>query len=103
MDKVIGNVAPNIVVLRALGVPESSMSLWVTCYPVVMSDKVMSMAFRPSSAAFVKAPHVMSMMDASKWEEKKNYRKCGWTEDDFLLAFRKNPLFLNFLEMDFSI
>ncbi|KAL6285441.1 hypothetical protein ACE6H2_009831 [Prunus campanulata] len=40
-------------------------------------------------------------MDASKWE-KKNYRKCRWTEDDFLLAFRKNPLFMNFLEMNFS-
>ncbi|ONI15494.1 hypothetical protein PRUPE_3G045800 [Prunus persica] len=41
------------------------------------------------------------MMDASKWEIF-FYRKRGWTEDDFLLEFRKNPLFMNLSEMNFS-
>ncbi|KAM1359491.1 hypothetical protein ACFX11_046475 [Malus domestica] len=57
--------------------------------------KALRMGFRPLSAPFMKALHVMLMMDASKWGKwVEFYRKCSWTEDDFFLAFRKDPLFM---------
>ncbi|KAI5336790.1 hypothetical protein L3X38_016059 [Prunus dulcis] len=57
-------------------------------------------------SAFICSVHEGTACDVHdgciKMGKKKNYRKCGWTEDDFLLEFRKNPLFMNFSEMNFS-
>ncbi|XP_062008696.1 transcription termination factor MTERF2, chloroplastic-like [Rosa rugosa] len=102
-------VARNVQVLRAHGVPESSFPLWVPVNFNALSfdsekvreniDKVISMGFRPSSATFMRALFVISVMDASKWEQRMEfYRKWGLTEDDVLLAFRKSPLFMSFSE-----
>ncbi|XP_040373860.1 uncharacterized protein LOC112199891 [Rosa chinensis] len=67
-------------------------------------NKVMSLGFRPStSTTFMKALFVISTTDSSKWAQKMDfYKKCGWTEDDFLLAFSKNPLFMNMTEKNIS-
>ncbi|PQP97353.1 uncharacterized protein Pyn_09085 [Prunus yedoensis var. nudiflora] len=100
-------------VLRALEVPQASISLWVTCHPFVLSldtekfkeniKKVTGMGFAPSSATFMKALDVISLTDALTWDQKKEvYKKCGWTEDDFLLAFRKNPFFMSLSCKKFS-
>jgi hypothetical protein len=107
--KFLSNLAPNISVLRAIGVPESSISFLVIYHPLVMSpdtnkfkesvNKIIDLGIPPSSFTFMKALQVIFLMDATKWTQKKEfYSKCGWTEDDFLLAFRKNPLFMSLSE-----
>ncbi|PRQ51393.1 putative transcription regulator mTERF family [Rosa chinensis] len=110
--KVLSNVARNVSVLRSLKVPESTIDL---CRPhnlvPVSTDadefnenvnKVISMGFPPSSCTFMKALYVISMMDESKLAQRKEfYRKFGWTEDNILLAFRKNPIFMSISEKNF--
>lgn len=113
MSSKLINMVPNISVLRALEVPQASISLWVTCHPFVLSldtekfkeniKKVTGMGFAPSSATFMKALDVISLTDALTWDQKMEvYKKCGWTEDDFLLAFRKNPFFMSLSCKKFS-
>ncbi|KAM5569005.1 hypothetical protein ABKV19_016499 [Rosa sericea] len=67
-------------------------------------NKVMSLGFHPStSTTFMKALFVISTTDSSKWAQKMDfYKKCGWTDDDFLVAFSKNPLFMNMTEKNIS-
>ncbi|PRQ57764.1 putative transcription regulator mTERF family [Rosa chinensis] len=67
-------------------------------------NKVMSTGIEPSSSAtFMKALVVTFMVDASKREQKMQfYKERGWTEDDFVLAFRKHPLFMTFSEKNIS-
>nr|XP_011462715.1 PREDICTED: uncharacterized protein LOC101315143 [Fragaria vesca subsp. vesca] len=63
----------------------------------------MSMGIYPSSATFMKALCVICLTDASKWEQKMNfYKQCGWSEEDFLVAFRKNPFFVLLTEKNIS-
>ncbi|KAM1060202.1 hypothetical protein ACFX14_024733 [Malus domestica] len=111
--KLVSNVAPNISVLRKLDVPEALISLCVVRYLSVVFleteefkeivKKIMSMGVSPSSEVFTRALHVNALRDASEWEQKMElYRKWGWTEDDFMLAFRRNPLFMDFTEKNFS-
>ncbi|KAL6140713.1 hypothetical protein ACLB2K_059009 [Fragaria x ananassa] len=112
-------VASNTSILRAHGVPESSFPLWVPFHFNALSfdsdkvkenvKKVRSMGFQPLSATFMKALYVISVTNASKWQQKMDlYRKWGLTEDDVLSAFRKYP-FMNFSEkiisskMDFVV
>ncbi|PRQ39162.1 putative transcription regulator mTERF family [Rosa chinensis] len=112
--KSVSNIAQNVSVLRKLKVPEPSISYYATCQPFVMSlekekfheavKRVMSLGFHPSNATtFMKALFVISITDSSKWAEKMDfYKKCGWSEDDFLVAFRKNPFFMNMTEKNIS-
>lgn len=96
------NVAQNLSVLRALEVPQSSISVRVSCHPSVVCQKpenfnkdveeVISLGFNPTTLAFVNGLQVSSKMTKSTWEHKKEvYRRWGWTEDEILLAFRKKP------------
>ncbi|XP_050383771.1 uncharacterized protein LOC126800442 [Argentina anserina] len=98
-------VAGNTSILRAHGVPDFKLRLWMSSnFNALLLDseeveenvnKVMSMGFRPLSATFMKALYVISRMDALKWQEKMElYRKWGVTEDAVLSAFRKSPLFM---------
>ncbi|PRQ51419.1 putative transcription regulator mTERF family [Rosa chinensis] len=107
--KMLSNLVPNVSVLRAIQVPESCISFYVTYHPLVLSpetskfkesvNKIINLGILPPSFTFMKALQVISQMDASKWRRKTEfYRKCGWTEDDFLLAFRKNPMFMSLSE-----
>ncbi|XP_050382619.1 uncharacterized protein LOC126799457 [Argentina anserina] len=108
--KLLCNLAPNINVLREVEVPESSISFVVIYHPLALSpdtdnfrkivDKIIDIGISPSSFAFIKAIQAVSQMNASKWNKKKEFflEKCGWTEDDFLKAFRKNPLFVSLKE-----
>ncbi|VVA34572.1 PREDICTED: mRNAion termination factor, partial [Prunus dulcis] len=94
-----------ISVLRALEVPQSSISVLVSCHPCVVCQKpenfnkdveeVISLGFNPTTLAFVNGLQVISKMTKSTWEHKKEvYRRWGWTEDEILLAFRKKPTYL---------
>ncbi|KAL6145122.1 hypothetical protein ACLB2K_055810 [Fragaria x ananassa] len=98
-------------ILRSLKVPESTLNL---CRPETLVttstdadefngnvNKVISMGFSPSSFGFLKALYVISVMD-EKLAQKEFYRKCGWTEDDILLAFSKNPIFITVSEKNVS-
>ncbi|KAK9923665.1 hypothetical protein M0R45_032072 [Rubus argutus] len=111
--KILSNVAHNVSVLRSLQVPQSSLFLFRPPNLVAVStdadkfkenvNKVMSLGLHPSSCIFVKALYVISVLDESKWAQRmKFYSKYGWTEDDFMLAFRKNPIFMTVSEKTFS-
>ncbi|KAM5579466.1 hypothetical protein ABKV19_009310 [Rosa sericea] len=103
---VLSNIAPNIAFLKEVQVPESSVNLCLSNTLFAVSrenqkfkenvEKVISMGISPSSATFLKALYVISVMDQSKWVQRMESYKTtfGWTEDVFLLAFRKNPLFM---------
>ncbi|XP_068336517.1 uncharacterized protein [Pyrus communis] len=65
--------------------------------------KVTSMGVPPSSATFMRALYMFARVNESERVQKMElYRKWGWTEDDFLLAFRKNPQIMELAEKNFS-
>ncbi|KAL5551006.1 hypothetical protein UlMin_001182 [Ulmus minor] len=103
----LSNFGPNISTLKEVGVPNSSIVyLLVSSHAgtIVQQNtetfkenvaKVISMGFNPSLMTFSNALQVISLLSKSRWEEKwKLYKKCGWTEDEILLAFRKSPLIM---------
>uniref|UniRef100_A0A5B7APZ1 Transcription regulator mTERF family n=1 Tax=Davidia involucrata TaxID=16924 RepID=A0A5B7APZ1_DAVIN len=50
------------------------------------------MGFDPSKNSFVNAMLVLTGNSKSTWERKLEvYRKWGWSDDEILLAFKKNP------------
>ncbi|KAM1771691.1 hypothetical protein ACFX11_046477 [Malus domestica] len=112
LAKMRSNIASNISVLRALGVPETSISYWVSHRPFLVSlesdkfkenvKKVTSMGVPPTSASFMKVLYVIIRVNEPEWAQKMElYKNWGWTEDDFLLAFRKNPQFMELTEKNF--
>lgn len=106
------NFAVNISTLRALGVPQSFISVLVTCHPSVACrktntfekdvEKAISMGLNPLKMTFISALHVISCVGESSWAQKTEMcKRCGWTEDDFLSAFRKDPFFMEISEKTF--
>ncbi|KAM2016171.1 hypothetical protein ACFX16_046614 [Malus domestica] len=96
LAKMRSNIASNISVLRALGVPETSISYWVSHRPFLVSlesdkfkenvKKVTSMGVPPTSASFMKVLYVIIRVNEPEWAQKMElYKNWGWTEDDFLL------------------
>ncbi|XP_058110273.1 transcription termination factor MTERF8, chloroplastic-like [Magnolia sinica] len=92
----------NIRILWEHGVPESKISRLITLQPAALLKTaeqfneivamVKEMGFDPSSGNFILAIRVISMMSRSNWEEKVNvYRSLGWSEDEFLSAFKVQP------------
>ncbi|KAL5551007.1 hypothetical protein UlMin_001183 [Ulmus minor] len=99
------NIGPNLSTLKEVGLPNSSIVYLLVSFHVstILQQntetfkenvaKVISMGFNPSLVSFSNALQVISTLSKSKWEEKMElYRKCGWTEDETLLAFQKCPL-----------
>ncbi|KAL5561533.1 hypothetical protein UlMin_031280 [Ulmus minor] len=116
------NCGPNILALREVGVPNTFISyLLVSCRgaSIVTRNtdkfkeivaKVISMGFDPCLLTFTTALEMISLTSKSKWEGNMElYRKCGWTEDEILLAFRKFPYIMSFaknnvmIKMDFFV
>ncbi|KAH7533288.1 hypothetical protein FEM48_Zijuj04G0114900 [Ziziphus jujuba var. spinosa] len=88
----LNSFAVNVSILRSLGVPQSFISVLVTCHPVVACrrtsefekdvEKVISMGFNPLKITFISALHVIYSVGESSWVQKKEiYKKCGWTEE----------------------
>ncbi|KAL5551001.1 hypothetical protein UlMin_001177 [Ulmus minor] len=109
--EVRSNIGPNISTLKEVGVPNSSIVFLLvhSRLSFILQQntekfkenvaKVIGMGFNPSLLLFCNALQVISMLSKSKWEEKMElYKKCGWTEDEILLAFRKSPLNMLFRE-----
>ncbi|XP_077249373.1 uncharacterized protein LOC143888869 [Tasmannia lanceolata] len=93
---------PNLTTLQNYGVPDSRILTLMKTYPAALglkSDhfsevvaKVKEMGFDPSDSSFVVAIVPMSVTNKSTWEGKLEvYRSFGWTEEEILSAFKKEP------------
>ncbi|KAK1277827.1 hypothetical protein QJS04_geneDACA003678 [Acorus gramineus] len=95
-------LVPNISSLRDHGVPNSYVSKFIIKQPdmftMVDPDRfrtsvvaVHGMGFNPLSTRFVEAVRAM-LMSKSGWDEKYElYRSLGWSDGDFMSAFRMFP------------
>ncbi|KAI9195670.1 hypothetical protein LWI28_017092 [Acer negundo] len=94
--------APSIIVLRDIGVPEGNIILFLRFRwrPSKTSlgtfkktvEVVKEMGFNPLSSQFILAI-IVKGHGRIYWESKVEiYRRWGWSEEEFLAAFRKNPL-----------
>ncbi|PSS06242.1 Transcription termination factor like [Actinidia chinensis var. chinensis] len=97
------SIVPKIATLREFRVPASNISLLVTLHPHVLfrnHDKlnetvkeVLAMGVNPLKSTFVYVLQMMLRISKSTWEHKiEVYRKSGWSEADFRMAFKKQPL-----------
>ncbi|KAB2627358.1 hypothetical protein D8674_020976 [Pyrus ussuriensis x Pyrus communis] len=99
------DVVPNIGLLRELGMPQPSISLLLAHYTHVTMNKhkrfgkivgeVKEMGFSLRTSTFVFALHTLCGKSSKLiWKRsRKIFMSWGWSEDDFLSAFRKNPEF----------
>ncbi|KAJ9179082.1 hypothetical protein P3X46_010906 [Hevea brasiliensis] len=105
LSSVKKNFTLNLLVLRELGMPESTISLFVTSSPKRMCQNVdkfsrnvkeiIGMGFNPVKSVFAFALGVKSQMSPITWKGKiEVFRTWGLLEDEILLAFRKYPLFM---------
>ncbi|KAK8555996.1 hypothetical protein V6N13_070067 [Hibiscus sabdariffa] len=113
-------VLPNRDVLRQNGVPEVNIVKGLRraptsfCIaPVVFKEnveKVKEMGINPERFTFFRAVYVLGTMSKSTWEKKFDvYKKCGWSENEILKAFKCHPYVMSFSEdkikavMDFLV
>ncbi|XP_059635402.1 transcription termination factor MTERF2, chloroplastic-like [Cornus florida] len=96
------SVAPNIEALREIGVPESNIVTFFTNQPRALTastdrfkeivEEVKKMGFNPEKMLFVIAVGALKGMSKSNWEKKVEvYKKQGLSEEEILVAFKKNP------------
>jgi mTERF domain-containing protein len=109
---VTNNMAPNISLLRQLGVPQSSISFLVCNYPYEAFNKhtrfveavrppgygngiryqVMEMGFDPLKTVFVLAIQVLLKISKPKLESKLElYKRWGWSKNMAMSAFKRHP------------
>ncbi|KAI9194694.1 hypothetical protein LWI28_008263 [Acer negundo] len=95
-------LSPSINVLRDIGVPDQNIILFLRmwCRPSKASlstlkntvEVVKEMGFNPLSSQFILAV-IIKVYGRNNWESKVEiYRRWGWSEEEFLAAFRTNPL-----------
>ncbi|XP_031274338.1 transcription termination factor MTERF2, chloroplastic-like [Pistacia vera] len=95
-------IAPKVGYLRDNGVPESNifrlLSNWTCIFINDFSrfketvDLVKKMGINPARSQFVIAIHIMMAISKSLWDKKIDvYKRWGWSEEEILTAFRKNP------------
>lgn len=98
-------VVPNMNTLRAHGVPEPHIARLIMLQPpsLVMRadlfknvvDVIKEMGFDPSTKSFILAVRSMAMSSKETWQSKKEILiSFGWSEDDFCLVFKRQPLFM---------
>ncbi|XP_074347557.1 transcription termination factor MTERF8, chloroplastic-like [Apium graveolens] len=96
------NMEPNIGVLRDYGVPEYRIERFLRYQPrALMLDserfkmivrEILEMGFEPVKSHFLRAFTVVIGLSKETRERKWDmYRKWGWTDDEILSAFRKQP------------
>ncbi|KAK7852763.1 hypothetical protein CFP56_037982 [Quercus suber] len=98
-------LVPNISTLRAHGVPEKhvagllmmqpkSLMLRIDLFKEVVCA-IKAMGFDPTRGSFILAVRSMSLISKVNWEKKKEVlRSFGWSENDFLTAFRVQPMLM---------
>ncbi|XP_043723932.1 transcription termination factor 1, mitochondrial-like isoform X2 [Telopea speciosissima] len=92
---------PNIELLRNQGVPEPVISKLVIICPQALTLKqprfneavlkAKEMGFDPSSLMFVHAIRTLSQMNTTLETKLEVFRNFGWSEDEILCMFRKQP------------
>ncbi|XP_011652761.2 transcription termination factor MTERF6, chloroplastic/mitochondrial-like [Cucumis sativus] len=114
------SVGPNIEILKQLGVPDSNISTYLQRQPKMfftssiqfkeIIERVMEMGFSPQRLQFLVAVFALRSLTKSSWDKKLEvYRKWGLSEEDFRIAFRRNPMCITFSEdktnsvMDFFV
>ncbi|KAL4025025.1 hypothetical protein IC575_013399 [Cucumis melo] len=114
------SVGPNIEILKQIGVQDSNILKYLQYQPRMflinsirfkeVVERVTEMGFNPDRLQFVVAVFALRSMTKSTWDKKVEvYRKWGLSEEEFSLAFRRNPLCMAFSEdkinavMDFFV
>jgi mTERF domain-containing protein len=98
-------LVPNISTLRAHGVPEEHVAKLIIMQPrslLLRTDlfkevvcAIKEMGFEPMRPSFILAVRCMSIISKVKWEKKKEVlTSFGWSENEFLLAFRVQPMLM---------
>ncbi|XP_023537738.1 uncharacterized protein LOC111798674 isoform X1 [Cucurbita pepo subsp. pepo] len=100
------SVAPNIELLRAIGVPDSKIAkiFWVRPWTLARDaeefsdivEKTKEAGFSPSSPMFIYGLCTFSGMKKDKWLSKLHiFTSFGWSEEQFQSLFLKQPTFMN--------
>ncbi|KAF8395582.1 hypothetical protein HHK36_019532 [Tetracentron sinense] len=103
----------NITFLQNHGVPESNISKIIMTNPRTLClkpdkfsetvMKIIEMGFDPSSLMFIHGLRTLAGMKNGLWEAKLAvYRSFGWSEDEILSMFRKQPMCMGFSEKKIS-
>lgn len=96
------DIVPKIATLRKLEVSGSNLVVIMMRYPHVLirnrnrfddiAKEVVKLGINPLKTTFVYVLQMMLRTCKSTWERKiEVFRNCGWSKDDFQLAFKKSP------------
>ncbi|XP_077248877.1 uncharacterized protein LOC143888373 [Tasmannia lanceolata] len=107
--KIQKTIVSNVSTLQKHGVPELRISKLIKTQPrslVVNPDRfsenimaIKDMDFDPLKSMFIHAVYIMSVINKSNWESKlKVYRSLGWSENEILNAFKRQPMFMGLSE-----
>ncbi|XP_068345302.1 transcription termination factor MTERF6, chloroplastic/mitochondrial-like [Pyrus communis] len=99
------NVVENIGFLRELGMPQSCISMLLAHFTTVLMvspekfgllvSEVKEMGFNLEKSTSVNALRALCGKNKLIWNRSREvFRRWGWSEDDVLSAFRKNPQFM---------
>ncbi|XP_050121649.1 transcription termination factor MTERF6, chloroplastic/mitochondrial-like [Malus sylvestris] len=99
------NVVENIGFLRELGMPQSCISMLLAHFTTVLMvspekfgllvSEVKEMGFNLEKSTSVNALRSLCGKNKLIWNRSREvFRRWGWSEDDVLSAFRKNPQFM---------
>lgn len=95
-------VAPNLEILREAGVTESGIGYCLKHMPRLLArlpehlkesvERVKQIGFNPQTTMFLQAVKVMAATASRSWDRKMDvYKRCGWSEEEVLTAFRRQP------------
>ncbi|KAJ0053062.1 hypothetical protein Pint_02953 [Pistacia integerrima] len=95
----------NMNTLRAHGVPEPLIVRLIMLQPQSLLlrpdmfenvvNAIKEMGFEPTRMSFILGVRSMSILGKAKWESKKQtLMSYGWSESDFLLAFKRQPILM---------
>ncbi|XP_038704767.1 uncharacterized protein LOC120000722 [Tripterygium wilfordii] len=104
---------PNVLLMREIGLPESSISLlllrkpFLVCHATEKLDKiireVLNMGVNPLKVVFIDGLEVIHSLSKLSWERKMEaYRSWGLSDDQILAAFRKSPKLMALSEKKIS-
>ncbi|OMP05910.1 Mitochodrial transcription termination factor-related protein [Corchorus olitorius] len=95
-------VAPNVALLRELGVPDSYIMTELVRHPRLFArnhdkfrrtvEEVEKLGFNPLKYNFLAALQALMQISKSTWERRLNvFKEWGWSDEDFVIAFEKVP------------
>uniref|UniRef100_A0A7N0U298 Uncharacterized protein n=1 Tax=Kalanchoe fedtschenkoi TaxID=63787 RepID=A0A7N0U298_KALFE len=97
------SLAPNVAILREVGMSDDLISAFLKDRPIAflasaarfraLVDKTSKMGFDPKRRGFVEATSAFAAMSDKTWKRKVEvFKKWGWSDDELVSAFKKNPL-----------